>query len=399
MNTEIQTATCNEMLLFRGRIIVRVDLIPSSMNRNYLLFFLLFSLVICDCYKAQNVGINATGTAPNNSAMLDVSSTTKGFLLPRMTTAQMVSIPSPAIGLMVYNLDCNLLQYWNGTVWVKVSTSTYNAFITNSITFNYTGGIQTFTVPQCASTCTIKVWGGAGGAGGADAAANGGRGGGGAYSTVTVSVIPGNVLQVWVGQGGGFGSSNVTNGAGGAGGWGYCNGGPGGNSGSLGASGCGAGGGGSSAVRNSSSAVLLAVASGGGGGGGAGNAAGNSNGGAGGGGGQNGFVGGTGANGGTTGANGTCVGQNGLARGAADGGGSGGGGGGNTNGGTAGGVNTAVSDYGAGGGAGGNSLGNVTNGAGFTPGNSTDPDLCAGCAVGGAVSANGANGFVKIYWD
>ena len=37
---------------------------------------------------SQNVGINVAGTVPDNSAILDVSSTTKGLLLPRMTTTE-----------------------------------------------------------------------------------------------------------------------------------------------------------------------------------------------------------------------------------------------------------------------------------------------------------------------
>ncbi len=56
-------------------------------------------LVQCQFLHAQNVGIGTT--APNNSAMLDIISTSKGLLIPRMTGAQRTAIPSPAIGLMV----------------------------------------------------------------------------------------------------------------------------------------------------------------------------------------------------------------------------------------------------------------------------------------------------------
>jgi len=51
---------------------------------------------------AQQVGINATGAAAAPSAMLDLASTTKGFLMPRMTDAQRIAIPAPANGLLVY---------------------------------------------------------------------------------------------------------------------------------------------------------------------------------------------------------------------------------------------------------------------------------------------------------
>jgi hypothetical protein len=53
--------------------------------------------------NAQSVGINATGDAPNGSAILDVSSTTKGFLAPRMTTTEILDIANPADGLQAYN--------------------------------------------------------------------------------------------------------------------------------------------------------------------------------------------------------------------------------------------------------------------------------------------------------
>ena len=67
--------------------------------------------------NAQSVGINATGDAPNGSAMLDVSSTSKGFLPPRMTTAQRNLIPTPVEGLVIYNTDEKTLNIYNGTSW------------------------------------------------------------------------------------------------------------------------------------------------------------------------------------------------------------------------------------------------------------------------------------------
>ena len=54
---------------------------------------------------AQNVAINADGTLPNSSAILDVSSTTKGFLPPRMTLDQRNLIILPANGIIIYQTD------------------------------------------------------------------------------------------------------------------------------------------------------------------------------------------------------------------------------------------------------------------------------------------------------
>ena len=68
-----------------------------------------------------NVGI---GTAtPNVSAQLDVSSTTKGFLPPRMTTVQRDAITSPATGLVIFNTNANSLQLQTSSGWGSLTTT------------------------------------------------------------------------------------------------------------------------------------------------------------------------------------------------------------------------------------------------------------------------------------
>jgi hypothetical protein len=64
-----------------------------------------------------NVGIATT--SPNASAQLDVVSTTKGFLPPRMTTTQRNAIASPAAGLQVFDTTLNMMSYYNGTIWIS----------------------------------------------------------------------------------------------------------------------------------------------------------------------------------------------------------------------------------------------------------------------------------------
>jgi uncharacterized protein YxjI len=62
--------------------------------------------------------INADYSNTNEaSALLEVQSTTKGFLPPKMTTTQKNAISSPASGLMVYDTDTNKLCCYNGTSW------------------------------------------------------------------------------------------------------------------------------------------------------------------------------------------------------------------------------------------------------------------------------------------
>ena len=81
---------------------------------SYVVVFL-FSAIAAN---AQNVGIGTS--SPNTTAKVDISSTTQGFLPPRMTYAQRNAIVSPAQGLIVYCTDCGTNgqpQYYNGAAW------------------------------------------------------------------------------------------------------------------------------------------------------------------------------------------------------------------------------------------------------------------------------------------
>lgn len=94
---------------------------------------------------AQNVGINADGSAPDASAMLDVSSTTSGFLAPRMTITQRDAISSPATGLMIYQTDGETGFYeYNGSSWVR-SSSLWTSNLEGGIYSNNNVGIGTTT--------------------------------------------------------------------------------------------------------------------------------------------------------------------------------------------------------------------------------------------------------------
>jgi hypothetical protein len=80
----------------------------------------LFITLVCSVAMAttafsQGVGIGGT---PAASAMLDVQSTTRGLLVPRMTLAQRGAIASPANGLLIYQTD-GLVGFWyyDGTNW------------------------------------------------------------------------------------------------------------------------------------------------------------------------------------------------------------------------------------------------------------------------------------------
>jgi len=62
---------------------------------------------------AQGMSVNTTGSVADSSAMLDVASTSKGLLPPRMTKAQRNAIVNPKAGLMVYNTDCDEMDYYS----------------------------------------------------------------------------------------------------------------------------------------------------------------------------------------------------------------------------------------------------------------------------------------------
>lgn len=69
--------------------------------------------------NAQSLSINTDGSSANASALLDVKSTVKGVIIPRMTRAQRDAIASPATGLMIFQLapDSTGLYYYNGIAW------------------------------------------------------------------------------------------------------------------------------------------------------------------------------------------------------------------------------------------------------------------------------------------
>ena len=73
---------------------------------------------------AQNVGINETGANPDASAMLDINTSNKGLLIPRLSKAQKSLIASPANGLLVYQTDDTVgFWYYEQNKWVPVMRS------------------------------------------------------------------------------------------------------------------------------------------------------------------------------------------------------------------------------------------------------------------------------------
>ena len=81
--------------------------------------------------SAQQVGINTN--AVHSSAVLEVKSTTQGFLLPRLSTSERLAInttsPSPATSLLVFDTDTKTFWYFNASQWKELKDSYQNTDI------------------------------------------------------------------------------------------------------------------------------------------------------------------------------------------------------------------------------------------------------------------------------
>jgi hypothetical protein len=94
------------------------------------IFYFLLILLLDSNLLFSQVGINSDGSIPDNSAALDVKSTNKGVLIPRLTYEQRNTLPDPAEGLMVFCKDCgeegSLSIFSNGT-WKSFSLCSISA--------------------------------------------------------------------------------------------------------------------------------------------------------------------------------------------------------------------------------------------------------------------------------
>jgi hypothetical protein len=89
----------------------------SKMKEKLLIFFIIMTFSA----TYGQVAINTTLSEAHASAMLDVTSTSKGLLIPRMTSNQRIGIASPANGLLVYQTDGSVgFYYFNNGEWVNI---------------------------------------------------------------------------------------------------------------------------------------------------------------------------------------------------------------------------------------------------------------------------------------
>jgi len=99
---------------------------------------------------SQTMAINSTGANAAASSILDVSSTTNGLLIPRMTTAQSNAISSPATGLMVWNTtDSSLNQYRGTSGWYSLQNA--------GSEWNVTGNTETTAGTNFIGTTDVRA--------------------------------------------------------------------------------------------------------------------------------------------------------------------------------------------------------------------------------------------------
>ena len=76
------------------------------------------SLLLSHAIFGQNKNVGINTNTPDPSAVLHLESNDQGLLVPRLTTLERDAIPSPAVGLIIYNIDFLQEELWSGTCWI-----------------------------------------------------------------------------------------------------------------------------------------------------------------------------------------------------------------------------------------------------------------------------------------
>ncbi len=117
------------------------------LKRNFSLLYLIL-LILTKQNSIAQVGIGTT--TPDASSILDLTSTSKGMLLPRMTTAQRNAIGTPVPGLMIYNTTTSSFNFYNGTTWTSIFSGSSGV---NSVT----GTANRITIGGTSADPTIDI--------------------------------------------------------------------------------------------------------------------------------------------------------------------------------------------------------------------------------------------------
>jgi len=107
------------------------------------IFSLMLTLVVLNC-QSQSVGVGVGVLIPHNSAMLDVSSSSKGLLPPRLSTAQRTAIASPANGLIVYDSTVSSLMVYSAGTWNTLSSGGSTGIAFKAVAGNQNNGLPAY---------------------------------------------------------------------------------------------------------------------------------------------------------------------------------------------------------------------------------------------------------------
>lgn len=88
-----------------------------------------FSVLLTTVFAQVGIGTNS----PNASSILDLSSTSKAFIPPRMTTTQRDQIANPVAGMMIYNSTTACVEFYKGTGWYNVCTGATSTLSSNNV--------------------------------------------------------------------------------------------------------------------------------------------------------------------------------------------------------------------------------------------------------------------------
>lgn len=119
-----------------------------------------FIILVQIFVKITNAQVGVGTNSPNVSAQLDVSSTSKGFLPPRMNESQRIAISNPAAGLVIWCYDCGAngeLQVFNGSAWTNLVGGAASSFVcgTSKVTFSYRNTLVTYGTVSSLGKCWL----------------------------------------------------------------------------------------------------------------------------------------------------------------------------------------------------------------------------------------------------
>lgn len=120
-------------------------IIPKHFSmKNIRLLLVLILITANSIVLAQGVAINEDGSVPAESAILDLKSNNKALLITRLSNTERDAITTPIGGMIIYNTDEALLQFFDGSIWHNLSIAPCNP--------DQPGAISGEAFPECNET-------------------------------------------------------------------------------------------------------------------------------------------------------------------------------------------------------------------------------------------------------